>query len=144
MACGDDLTGAPVGGENRRKVFHLPPDTVTTIERRIQRKRCGCGHETTTPFPAEATDPTCYVPNMRALVRSLVVRQHLPIEQMAALLADGHGIPVAPGTIVATVHEGARRLDAFLAMVRCELASSEVVHACETGLRGDAPPRQPQ
>ncbi len=137
-ACGDDLGDAPVTGEIRRQVFDLPPVTVTTIEHRAQRKRCVCGHVTTAPFPAEATGPTCYGPNLRALVCYLVVRQHLPIKRVAELLADGYGIPVATGTIVAMVHEGARRLDAFLAMLRGELASSEVVHADETGLRVDA------
>jgi transposase-like protein len=57
---------------------------------------------------------------------------------VAELLADSYGIPVATGTIVAMVHEGATRLDAFLATLRGELASSEVVHADETGLRVDS------
>ena len=137
-ACGDDLDGAPVTGEVRRQVFDLPPVAVTTIEHRAQRKRCACGHETTAPFPPEATGPTCYGPNLRALVCYLVVRQHIPIKRVAELLADGYGIPVSTGTIVSMVHEGARRLDAFLASLRDQLASSDVVHADETGLRVDA------
>jgi transposase len=134
-ACGDDLSNAPITGEVRRQVLDLPSIAATTIEHRAQRRRCGCGHETTAPFPPEATGPTCYGPNLRALVCYLVVRQHLPIKRVAELLRDSYAIPVSTGTIVAMVHEGAARLDAFLASLRDELAASEVVHADETGLR---------
>ena len=136
--CGDDLSDSPVTGEVRRQVFDLPPVVVATVEHRAQRKRCHCGHETTALFPPEATGPTCYGPNLRALVCYLVVRQHIPIKWVAELLADGYGIPVSTGTIMAMVHEGAARLDAFLASLRDQLARSDVVHADETGLRVEA------
>jgi transposase len=136
--CGDDLFGAPVTGEVKRQVFDLPPVEVATVEHRAQRKRCQCGHETTASFPPEATGPTCYGPNLRALVCYLVVRQHIPIKRVAELMADGYGIPVSTGTIVSMVHEGATRLEAFLASLRDQLAHADVVHADETGLRVDA------
>lgn len=136
--CGDDLFGAPVTGEVRRQVFDLPPVEVATVEHRAQRKRCHCGHETTAQFPSEATGPTCYGPNLRALVCYLVVRQHIPIKRVAELMADGYGIPVSTGTIVSMVHEGATRLEAFLGSLRDQLAQADVVHADETGLRVDA------
>jgi transposase len=136
--CGDDLFGAPVTGEVKRQVFDLPPVEVATVEHRAQRKRCHCGHETTASFPPEATGPTCYGPNLRALVCYLVVRQHIPIKRVAELMADGYGIPVSTGTIVSMVHEGATRLEAFLASLRDQLAHADVVHADETGLRVDA------
>ena len=136
--CGDDLSDSPVTGEVRRQVFDLPPVVVATVEHRAQRKRCYCGHETTALFPPEATGPTCYGPNLRALVCYLVVRQHIPIKRVAELLADGYGIPVSTGTIVAMVHEGAKRLDAFLASLRDQLSHADVAHADETGLRVEA------
>jgi transposase len=136
--CGDDLFGAAVTGEVRRQVFDLPPVEVATVEHRAQRKRCHCGHETTAPFPPQATGPTCDGPNLRALVCYLVVRQHIAIKRVAELLADGYGIAVSTGTIVAIVHEGATRLDAFLASLRDQLGQADVVHADETGLRVEA------
>jgi transposase len=136
--CGDDLRCAPVTGDVRRQVFDLPPVEVATVEHRAQRKRCHCGHETTAAFPPEATGPTCYGPNLRALVCYLVVRQHIPIKRVAELLADGYGIAASTGTIVAMVHEGATRLEGFLASVRGQLAQADVVHADETGLRVEA------
>ena len=136
--CGDDLRCAPVTGEVRRQVFDLPPVVVATVEHRAQRKRCHCGHETTAAFPPEATGPTCYGPNLRALVCYLVVRQHIAIKRVAELLADGYGIAVSTGTIVSMVHEGATRLEGFLASIRGKLAEADVVHADETGLRVEA------
>jgi hypothetical protein len=111
---------------------------VATVEHRAERKRCHCGTETTAAFPPEATGPTCYGPNLRALVCYLVVRQHIAIKRVAELLADGYGIAVSTGTIVAMVHEGATRLEGFLASLRDQLARADVVHADETGLRVEA------
>src|SRR5664280_3002454 len=131
--------------QSRRRPGHrggpapdLPPVEVRTVEHRAERRRCRCGHETSAPFPPEATGPTCYGPNLRALVCYLVVRQHIPIKRVAELMSDGYGIPVSTGTIVAMVQEGATRLDAFLASLRDQLAGADVVHADETGLRVEA------
>lgn len=136
--CGADLKDAPVTGEHRRQVFDLPAVQAAVTEHRAERRRCGCGAETTAPFPGEATGPTCYGPNLRALVCYLVVRQHIPIKRVAELLADAYGIPVSTGTIVAMVKEGADRLEAFLASLRDHLGQADVVHVDETGLRVDA------
>ncbi len=136
--CGEGLTDAAVTGEVRRQVFDLAPVHATVTEHRCERRRCGCGTETTAAFPAEATGPVCYGPNLRALVCYLVVRQHIPINRVAELMRDVHGIPVSTGTIVAMVKEGAGMLDAFLAALREALGKADVVHADETGLRVDA------
>ena len=136
--CGESLLGAPVVGDVRRQVFDLPPVFVASTEHRAERRRCHCGAETTAAFPPEATGPTCYGPNLRALVCYLVVRQHIPIKRVAELLSDGYAIAVATGTIVAMVKEGANRLDTFLATLKDQLAEADVVHADETGLRVEA------
>jgi transposase len=138
QGCGESLAGAPVVGDVRRQVFDLPPVEVTSTEHRAERRKCHCGTETTGLFPPEATGPTCYGPNMRALVCYLVVRQHLPVHRVAELLRDSYGIPVATGTIVAMVKEGATRLEGFLSGVRDQLGDAPVVHADETGLRVEA------
>jgi len=95
--CGDDLSDAPVAGEVRRQVFDLPPVVVATVEHRAKRKRCSCGHETTAPFPPEATGPTCdgstcYRPKQRALVRYLVVRADRTSATLVAKRAQGLAI----------------------------------------------------
>lgn len=136
--CGNSLGAAPVTGVIRRQVFELPPVKVVVTEHRAERRKCGCGCETTAPFPAEATGPACYGPNLRALVCYLVVRQHIPVKRVAELMRDAYGIPVSTGTIVAMVTQGAAMLEDFLAAVRDQLGQAPVAHADETGLRVEA------
>jgi len=136
--CRNSLAGATVTGVIRRQVFELPPVNVVVTEHRAERRKCGCGCETTAPFPAEATGPACYGPNLRALVCYLVVRQHIPIKRVAELMRDAYGIPVSTGTIVAMVTQGAAMLEDFLASVRDQLGHAPVAHADETGLRVEA------
>jgi hypothetical protein len=68
----------------------------------------------------------------------LVTRQHIPVARVAELLRDNYGAPVATGTIVAMVEEGAAMLEEFLAQVKDLLIASDVAHADETGLRVEA------
>ncbi len=133
--CGGSLASAPVTKVITRQVFDLPPVVALVTEHRCERRRCRCGAETAAPFPAPATGPACYGPNLRALICYLVVRQHLPIKRVAELMRDAYGIPVSTGIIVAMVSEGAERLEDFLSSLRDQLRSADVVHADETGLR---------
>ncbi len=133
--CGHDLSDAEVTGTIRRQVFDLPPVALFCTEHQAERRRCACGTETTGTFPPEATAPACYGPALRAYVCYLVTRQHLPVARVAELLRDTYGAPVATGTIVSMVQEGAAMLEEFLAQVKDLLRGSEVAHADETGLR---------
>ena len=136
--CGSDLSDAEVTGTIRRQVFDLPPVALFCTEHQAEKKRCRCGAETTGKFPSEATAPACYGPALRAYVCYLVTRQHIPVARVAELLRDSYGAPVATGTIIAMVKEGAAMLDEFLARVKKLLIASDVAHADETGLRVDA------
>ena len=136
--CGSDLSDAEVTGRIVRQVFDLPPAALFCTEHQAERKRCRCGAETTGAFPSEASAPACYGPALRAYVCYLVTRQHIPVARVAELLRDTYGAPVATGTIVAMVREGAAMLDEFLARVKELLIASDVVHADETGLRVEA------
>ena len=133
--CGADLSHAEVTGTIRRQVYDLPPVALFCTEHQAERRRCRCGTETTGTFPPEATAPACYGPALRAYVCYLVTRQHIPVARVAELLRDAYGAPIATGTIVAMVKEGAAMLEAFLAQVRDLLIGSGVANADETGLR---------
>lgn len=133
--CGHDLSDAEVTGTIRRQVFDLPPVALFCTEHQVQRRRCACGTETTGTFPPEATASACYGPALRAYVCYLVTRQHLPVARVAEQLRDTYGAPVATGTIVSMVQEGAAMLEEFLAQVKVLLRGSEVAHADETGLK---------
>jgi transposase len=136
--CGNDLGDAEVTGRIVRQVFDLPPVALFCTEHQAERRRCRCGAETTGMFPPEAAAPACYGPALRAYVCYLVTRQHIPVARVAELLRDTYGAPVATGTIVAMVKEGAAMLDDFLARVKDLLIDSDVAHADETGLRVEA------
>ena len=136
--CGDDLSDAEVTGRIVRQVFDLPPAALFCTEHQAERRRCRCGAETTGTFPSEASAPSCYGPALRAYVCYLVTRQHIPVARVAELLRDTYGAPVATGTIVAMVQEGAAMLEEFLARVKELLIASDVAHADETGLRVEA------
>jgi transposase len=137
-SCGGDLAAAPVSDVVRRQVFDLPPITLVSTEHVVERRRCQCGTETAAEFPAEATAPACYGPDLRAHVDYFAVRQHIPVARVAELLRDVFGAPVSTGAVVAMVREGAGRLETVLATIRDRLAGSDVVHVDESGLRVQA------
>ena len=138
MSCGDDLSDAEVTGRILRQVFDLPPVALFCTEHQAERRLCHCGTETTGTFPPEATAPACYGPALRGYVCYLVTRQHIPVARVAELLRDTYGAPVATGTIVAMVQEGAAMLEEFLTRVKELLIASDVANADETGLRVQA------
>lgn len=133
--CGADLADAPVEDVERRQVFDLPEQRREVTEHRVERRRCICGCRTTAAFPAEARAPTCWGPRVRAYAIYLLVRQHLPVERTAELLADMLGAPVSTGWLATLPKEGAERLSGFMDDLADRVADSDVVHADETGTR---------
>lgn len=65
----------------------------------------------------------------------LVVRQHLPYERAAELLADVLGAPVSTGALAQMVAEASEALGPFLDAVRAGLLGAPVAHFDETGAR---------
>jgi transposase len=133
--CGAALADAPVIGVEARQVFDLPALRLGVAEHRAQRRRCACGTTTAAGLPDHVRAAACYGPGVRALVCYLCVYQHLPIDRAAKLLADVLGAPVATGTLVAVVGEGAKGLAGFVEVVRETLATAPVVHFDETDAR---------
>lgn len=134
-ACGDDLGGGDDVGVECRQVFDLPPRRVHVVEHRARKRRCGCGHTTTAPFPTEATAPACWGPEVRAVAAYLLVRHHLPVARVAQILSDLVAAPVSTGWVAGISLEAAGRLDRFLATLADRLAAEPVVHVDETGAR---------
>jgi transposase len=127
--------GAPVAGVEARQVFDLPPLGLRVTEHRAERRRCACGATTQAGFPAHARAAACYGPGVRALVCYLCVHQQLPVDRAAQLLSDVLGAPLATGTLVAVVAEGAAGLEGFVEVVCEGLAAGPVAHFDETGAR---------
>jgi transposase len=134
--CGGSLTGEdrPVG-VIRRQVFDIPTITVRVVEHRLISRRCSCGAVTQAPAPAGVTAPVQYGPQAAAIAVYLCLGQHLPVARTAALLAELFGTPMSVGTVAAWTGRAAAGLAPFTAVARAALASAELVHLDETGLR---------
>ena len=140
-SCERDLSGAAIVESQCRQVFDLPEmPALECVEHWIQKRRCECGHLTSSSFPASVTAPTCYGPRIRALGIYLVSYQHLPYERAAEILSDWAHAPISVGTLQAFVALGADGLDEFLEEVRRQLSGAEVAHFDETGGRIEGRP----
>lgn len=134
--CGRHLSLQPIWESQCRQVFDLPEmPRLDCAEHWIQKRRCECGHFTSSSFPAGVTAPVCYGPRIRALGIYLVSYQHLPYERAAEILSDWAAAPISVGTLQTFVVQGAEGLEEFLAEIRSQLSASEVAHFDETGGR---------
>jgi transposase len=132
--CGAPLDDAPTDAVTRRQVFDVPPPRIVVTEHVAEQRCCpDCGILTTAPFPAEATAPACWGPQVRALAVYLLDRQHLPVERTAELFEDVLGAPVSTGWLNGLPHEAAAALQPFLDDVRDQLRHAPVIGVDETG-----------
>lgn len=110
--CGAALGGAVERGQRkRRQVFDVVARPVEVTEHQTVTCRCPCGQDSTGVFPPEAIGPACWGPRTSALAVTLVIRQHIPYERAAEILA-GIGAPVSVGWIVTQVRRAAALLRA--------------------------------
>jgi len=134
-ACGESLEDAETTGRESRQVFDLPTRRLEATEHTSESRRCGCGHVTKAPFPAEAKAPTSYGPRVRAVGLYLMAGQHIPVARAAALLAQVCGAPVSTGFLAGLAAEAADGLGEFREALRSILVAEDVLHADETGAR---------
>jgi transposase len=134
--CGRDLSEMPIVESQSRQVFDLPEvPRLYCVEHWIQKRRCPCGHATSSSFPAGVTAPVCYGPRIRALGIYLVSYQHLPYVRAAEILSDWARAPISVATLQAFVAQGAEGLQEFLEEIRSQLEGADVAHFDETGGR---------
>jgi transposase len=133
--CGSDLSDAEVTATVVRQVLDVPEIVLFVTDHVAERRRCGCGHETTGTFPDEARAPVCWGPGVRALAIYLMDRQHIPLERCAELLSEILGAEVSTGWLCHIHQEAAARLEPFSTALVAQLRESPVVHADETGTR---------
>jgi transposase len=134
--CGRDISDREIVESQCRQLFDLPElPALECVEHWIQKRRCECGHLTSSSFPEGVTAPTCYGPRVRALGIYLVSYQHLPYERAAEILSEWARAPISVGTLQAFVAQGAGGLEEFLEEIRSQLADADVAHFDETGGR---------
>jgi transposase len=140
-SCRRSLREAPVTSTEVRQVADLPPVALRWTEHRLEHRRCACGQVTMAGaedgVPGHVRAPTSYGPVVRAVATYLVAEHHLPLDRAAAVLSDLLAAPVSPGSISAWVAAAGAALDPFLDRVRGGLATADVAHFDETGLRVD-------
>ena len=126
----------PIVESHSRQVFDLPEvPRLYCVEHWILKRRCPCGHATSSSFPAGVTAPVCYGPRIRALGIYLVSYQHLPYVRAAEILSDWARAPISVATLQAFVAQGAEGLQEFLEEIRSQLEGADVAHFDETGGR---------
>lgn len=134
-SCGAGLADAALAGVSTRQVFDLPVRRREVTEHRAERRRCGCGCVTTAVFPPDAVAPACWGPRVRAYAVYLIVRQHIPVERTAEILADLLGAPVSTGWLAGLTGQAAEGLEDFVDDLTDKVAGAGVVHVDETGAR---------
>ncbi|MFV0317056.1 MAG: IS66 family transposase [Microthrixaceae bacterium] len=133
--CERSLEGAAVVATVRRQVFDVPDTKVVVTEHRAEKRRCGCGCETTAEFPAGATAPAAYGPQVKAHAVYLMCAQHVPRERCAQAMTEMLGVNVSTGTLDNWIREAAQALQVFIAVVAAQLQAQTVLHADETSVR---------
>lgn len=120
----------------RRQVHELPPLRLQVVEHQIAHVRCpGCGATTRGEVPAGVPAPVQYGPRLRALAVYLVQQQFVPYARTREVLAEVFQAPLALGTLVSVVRQGAERLGKVEGQIKRRLRRAAVLHHDETGLR---------
>jgi len=133
--CDASLAGAGVVGTVKRQVFDVPDPKVIVTEHRAEKRRCSCGCETTAEFPAGATAPAVYGPQVKAHAVYLMCAQHVPRERCAQMMSEMLRVDISTGTLDNWLREAAQALKVFIAVVARQLGDQAVVHADETSVR---------
>lgn len=132
--CGAGLADAGRVGVLARQVTDIPTVTARTVEHRLHRRRCDCGHVTTAAAPTGVDRPVQYGPNIRALACYLVVFQHVPVERAAMLIADITGAHPSTGWVSGVIAQVAGMLDGATTAVKTHLKDAPVLHVDETSV----------
>ena len=136
--CGKSLKHPQSHSFARRQVFDTLPIKLEVREHRSHQVVCSCCHcESQGAFPQEATNQTCYGPNLRTLAVYLLTYQLLPHARTAEMIADITGQPVSEGTLDKMVADADAHSGEFIEGVTRQLQQAEVVGFDETGIRCD-------
>lgn len=118
-----------------RQVFDLPEIAVRVTEHQAVARRCGCGTVTCGVVPDGVDAPVQYGPRIAAIIVYLHVGQFLSRKRTAQALSELFHTPVSGGTVASLTRRAAAGLGEFRELVRGRIATAEVVHFDETGLR---------
>jgi len=143
-ACGHDFgeeeresAGAPA----RHQVAELPPLAVEISEHRLHRVCCpDCGRTVRAELPV-GVPRGCFGPKLEAAVAALTVRNRLSRRQLAELLEELFGCPIAVGTIDAILTRTAKTLEPVYEELLEQTHAAAALNVDETGWYLNGEPR---
>jgi transposase len=134
--CGAALHDAPVTHTERRQVWELPVLTCRVTEHRGEHQVCPqCQTLNRPPFPAHVSNVVQYGPRAQAVGVYLRTYQLLPQARASELCEDLFGQRLTPATLGTALQTCAAALRAVETTIKTEVATAEVAHFDETGLR---------
>ena len=133
--CGRDISCVPGKFVDRKQVIDLPPIEPVVTEHRVYKKRCSCGHVTTSSFPDGLQAPVSYGPMIESLTGYFHSRQYIPFLRMQELFRDIFSVPISEGGIHCLLNRLSTKALPVYHRIRDMVISSPVVGTDETGGR---------
>jgi transposase len=123
----------PSGASARHQVAELPPLAVEISEHRLQRVCCpDCGRTVRAELPV-GVPRGCFGPKLEAAIAALTVRNRLSRRQLAELMEELFGCPVAVGTIDAILTRTAKTLKPVYDDLLEQTRAASALNIDETG-----------
>ena len=134
--CQTLLEGIPATRTQVRQVLDLPPVRLDATDHVVETICCpNCGQLSQGSFPEQVTAPVQYGPQVQALAVYLNEGQLLPSARTVEVLTDLLGAPLSEGTLETWVQQASAALIPFEQHATQALASGDVLHGDETGVR---------
>jgi transposase len=133
--CGCDLKDVPEECISKRQVVDIPVIKPEYIEHRVYKRKCNCGHTTSSDYPQNVKASISYGPNTESLVGYLFSRQYVPFDRMREFFNDTFSLPISEGGIHELLKRLANKATPAYQMIKERIESSKVVGADETGAK---------
>ncbi len=136
-ACGEELSGAPCQGHERRTLIDIVFEKVVDhVDAEI--KRCPrCRAETKGKFPAELSGPLQYGAGIKAYVLNLLIAQMISLKRVQQSIKTLIGQAISEATVLKYVRRLHRALADWEQSAIEHIRAMPALHVDETSLRVD-------
>jgi len=132
------LAGIEAAGYEERQVFDMPALRMEVTAHRAAVKRCPeCGGKSPGHFPSGVTQAVQYGATVKTWATYVTNQHHIAVERTAQIFDDLVPQPVSDATVLKASEEGAGCIAPSTEAVKEPWRASEVLHADESGLRGE-------